>query len=159
MQEQGCAASWDRSASAEELAGETGMSLSVIRALGQANSSPKRLGQEAAEGQRVFDIADNSADTGQQMLEAARADAIARALDGLSPREAKVVRLYYSFDGEEQTLEEIGTLLGITRKRVRQLRNRALLKLRENAELAIEGSLATTQPALSHGRARQWRAA
>jgi RNA polymerase primary sigma factor len=34
-------------------------------------------------------------------------------------------------DGREHTLEEIGSLLGVTRERVRQLRDRALKRLRD----------------------------
>jgi RNA polymerase primary sigma factor len=43
-----------------------------------------------------------------------------------------VLRLYFGLDGgREHTLEEIGALLGVTRERVRQLRDRALKRLRE----------------------------
>jgi RNA polymerase primary sigma factor len=53
------------------------------------------------------------------------------ALRTLRPRDARVVRLYYGLQGEEShTLEEIGGLLGVTRERVRQLRDRALSELR-----------------------------
>jgi len=56
---------------------------------------------------------------------------VAQALQGLKPRDARVVRLYYGLQGEEEhTLEEIGQLLGVTRERVRQLRDRALRELR-----------------------------
>jgi RNA polymerase primary sigma factor len=56
---------------------------------------------------------------------------IAEALRTLRPRDARVVRLYFGLQGEEQhTLEEIGQLLGVTRERVRQLRDRALRELR-----------------------------
>ena len=56
---------------------------------------------------------------------------VAQALQGLKPRDARVVRLYYGLQGEqEHTLEEIGQLLGVTRERVRQLRDRALRELR-----------------------------
>jgi RNA polymerase primary sigma factor len=55
-----------------------------------------------------------------------------RALRLLRPRDARVVRLYYGLQGErEHTLEEIGHVLGITRERVRQLRDRALRELRQ----------------------------
>ncbi|MFQ5689051.1 MAG: RNA polymerase sigma factor RpoD/SigA [Gemmatimonadota bacterium] len=55
---------------------------------------------------------------------------IADALQSLRPRDARVVRLYYGLQGEqEHTLEEIGHLLGVTRERVRQLRDRALRDL------------------------------
>jgi RNA polymerase primary sigma factor len=56
---------------------------------------------------------------------------VAVALRDLRPRDARVVRLYYGLQGEqEHTLEQIGTLLGVTRERVRQLRDRALRDLR-----------------------------
>jgi len=43
--------------------------------------------------------------------------------------------LYYGLDdGEERTLEEIGSLLGVTRERIRQIRNRAFEKLRDSAQ-------------------------
>ena len=41
-----------------------------------------------------------------------------------------VIRLYFGLDGgQEHTLEEIGAMLGVTRERVRQLRDRALKRL------------------------------
>ena len=55
-----------------------------------------------------------------------------RALETLSPRDARVLRLYFGLEGgREHTLEEIGQILGVTRERVRQLRDRALKRLRE----------------------------
>ena len=56
---------------------------------------------------------------------------IDEALSHLRDREAKVLRLYFGFDGNEaMTLEEIGQELGVTRERVRQIKERALGKLR-----------------------------
>ncbi|NIP80825.1 MAG: sigma-70 family RNA polymerase sigma factor [Gemmatimonadetes bacterium] len=53
----------------------------------------------------------------------------------LTERERKILYLYYGLDdGEERTLEEIGSLLGVTRERIRQIRNRAFEKLRESAD-------------------------
>ena len=47
-------------------------------------------------------------------------------------RDARVLRLYFGLQGErEHTLEEIGNMLGVTRERIRQLRDRALRRLRE----------------------------
>jgi RNA polymerase primary sigma factor len=44
-----------------------------------------------------------------------------------------VLRLYYGLQGEsEHTLEQIGQILGVTRERVRQLRDRALLDIRRS---------------------------
>ncbi|MFV1986576.1 MAG: RNA polymerase sigma factor RpoD/SigA [Gemmatimonadota bacterium] len=60
---------------------------------------------------------------------------IADALRSLRPRDARVVRLYYGLQGEHShTLEEIGGLLGVTRERVRQLRDRALRELKEGEQ-------------------------
>jgi RNA polymerase primary sigma factor len=53
------------------------------------------------------------------------------ALSSLKEREAKILRLYFGLDGEEpMTLEQIGALLGITRERVRQIKEKALSRLR-----------------------------
>lgn len=53
----------------------------------------------------------------------------------LTERERKILVLYYGLDdGEEMTLEEIGTLLGVTRERIRQIRNRAFEKLRQSPD-------------------------
>lgn len=57
---------------------------------------------------------------------------VSHALATLSSRDAEIIRLSFGVDGgEEQTLEQIGTRFGITRERVRQLRDRALKRLRE----------------------------
>ena len=54
------------------------------------------------------------------------------ALASLPPRDAKVIRLYFGIDdGRARTLEEIGRMMGVTRERIRQLRDRALKQLRE----------------------------
>ena len=56
---------------------------------------------------------------------------IEEALGTLKEREARILRLYFGLDGQEaMTLEEIGSLLGITRERVRQIKEKALSRLR-----------------------------
>ncbi len=56
---------------------------------------------------------------------------IEEALGTLKDREAKVLRLYFGLDVQDpMTLEEIGSLLGITRERVRQIKEKALVRLR-----------------------------
>ena len=53
------------------------------------------------------------------------------ALSSLKEREAKILRLYFGLDDQEpMTLEEIGALMGITRERVRQIKQKALTRLR-----------------------------
>ncbi|MFC1525561.1 RNA polymerase sigma factor RpoD/SigA [Candidatus Latescibacterota bacterium] len=61
----------------------------------------------------------------------------------LDRRESLILRSYYGIgDSEPQTLEQIGAELSLTRERVRQLRNRALDKLRvEHAGQLVEWSL------------------
>ena len=56
--------------------------------------------------------------------------------DYLTPRERKILHLYYGLDegAEAMTLEKIGALMGVTRERIRQIRERAFEKLRESPE-------------------------
>ena len=52
-------------------------------------------------------------------------------LSGLDEREQRILRLYFGLNSKEAlTLEEIGSLLGVTRERVRQIKERALGRLR-----------------------------
>jgi RNA polymerase primary sigma factor len=64
-------------------------------------------------------------------FERALSDSIETVLGSLKDREAKILRLYFGLDNQEaMTLEEIGGLLGITRERVRQIKEKALARLR-----------------------------
>ena len=66
-----------------------------------------------------------------EAYEHALKDTIEEALATLKERESKILRLYFGLDDQEpMTLEEIGSLLGITRERVRQIKEKALLRLR-----------------------------
>jgi len=68
---------------------------------------------------------------------------VAIALQDLRPRDARVIRLYYGLQGEsEHTLEQIGQLLGVTRERVRQLRDRALSELKRGDSRNVLSSYA-----------------
>jgi RNA polymerase sigma factor (sigma-70 family) len=61
-------------------------------------------------------------------------EVIEEAISKYAPRDAKVVRLYFGLEGgRDHTLEEIGTMLGVTRERIRQLRDRMLDRLRDVA--------------------------
>jgi RNA polymerase primary sigma factor len=67
----------------------------------------------------------------EQIFEKALTESIEEALSYLKEREAKILRLYFGLDGSDpMTLEEIGSLLGITRERVRQIKEKALSRLR-----------------------------
>ena len=70
-------------------------------------------------------------------------ESIAVALQSIRPRDARVIRLYYGLQGESShTLEQIGQILGVTRERVRQLRDRALRELRDGESGSILASFA-----------------
>ena len=56
---------------------------------------------------------------------------IEKALDTLTPREAEVINLYFGLNGEKAlTLEEIGARFSLTRERVRQIKEKAIRRLR-----------------------------
>lgn len=59
---------------------------------------------------------------------------IRRVLKSLAPREEKIIKMYFGVDYERPyTLEEIGERLKLTRERVRQIKERALLRLRHQS--------------------------
>ena len=81
-------------------------------------------------------LLDHLADTDDRGSDAATIDHALQAhiqasFAVLEAREARVLRLYFGFDGgEPMTLEQIGALMGITRERVRQIKSKALERLR-----------------------------
>jgi RNA polymerase primary sigma factor len=120
----------------EEIAQAVGLSLDVVQALAALNTTEVRLDAPLdPEGDRSLIerfIVDDHADPEEQAMDRFLSDEIEHALRTLPPRDAKVLRLYFGLDGgREHTLEEIGGMLGVTRERVRQLRDRALKRLRE----------------------------
>ena len=85
------------------------------------------------EDNRLLDYLPDNGSTGpeDETFDRALGNTIEEALGTLKEREAKVLRLYFGLDGQDpMTLEEIGSLLGITRERVRQIKEKALLRLR-----------------------------
>lgn len=119
----------------EEVAGVLGLSVEIVQSLAALNTSDLRLDAPLdPEGDRsMIDrfVADGQ-DMEAEVMDRFLTDQINTALLTLQPRDARVLRLYFGLDGgREHTLEEIGGMLGITRERVRQLRDRALKRLRE----------------------------
>ncbi len=126
----------ERQPSPEEIAEATGLTVEVVQSLATLNSSDVRLDAPVeGEGERSLSdrfVADEQSDPDIQVMDQLLIEEIDRALRALPPRDAKVLRLYFGLnDGREHTLEEIGALLGVTRERVRQLRDRALKRLRD----------------------------
>ncbi len=67
----------------------------------------------------------------EHTFEKALTQSIDDALRSLKEREARIIKLYFGLDGSEpMTLEEIGAMMGITRERVRQIKETALSRLR-----------------------------
>lgn len=67
----------------------------------------------------------------EQTYEKALSQTVEDSLGSLKEREARILRLYFGLDGTDPlTLEEIGVVLGITRERVRQIKEKALSRLR-----------------------------
>jgi RNA polymerase primary sigma factor len=125
-----------REPTAEEIANATGLAVDVVQSLAALNTSDVRLDAPVdPEGERSLIerfIADEQGDVEAQVMDQFLSEEIEHALRTLPPRDAKVLRLYFGLDGgREHTLEEIGGMLGVTRERVRQLRDRALKRLRE----------------------------
>ena len=63
---------------------------------------------------------------------------ILRALETLTPREADVVKLYFGLgDAHPMTLEEIGETFDLTRERVRQIKEKAIRRLKHTSRSKI----------------------
>ena len=78
---------------------------------------------------------EESAGPDEQMFERALTEAVDESLATLKERESKILRLYFGLDGgEPMTLEDIGVLLGVTRERVRQIKEKAISRLRHQSQ-------------------------
>ena len=70
----------------------------------------------------------------EQTYERALSDDMEKALDTLSEREKHILALYFGLNGSEPlTLEEIGKRLGLTRERIRQIKEKAIVRLRHSS--------------------------
>lgn len=91
--------------------------------------APIAPGEDSSLLERIADV--DSLTPDEQTFEKALTEAIGESLASLKERESKILRLYFGLDNQEpMTLEEIGAVLGITRERVRQIKEKALSKLR-----------------------------
>ena len=137
-----------RSPTDEEIADEMAEPVDTIRALRRVAASELSLDAPLDRGDRDSAsfgerFAGSESDEIEEEVEAqARREFLEKMFEKyLTERERKILYLYYGLDeGEERTLEEIGSLLGVTRERIRQIRNRAFEKLRESPDgAALEG--------------------
>ena len=127
----------NREPSMEEIAKDSGFTLERTHELFDMIEDPVSLETPVGDGESsvadmIEDITSESPDTATNAQ--ARSVELAEALDQLNPRMKHVVLRRFGLDGEPpQTLEDVGTDLGITRERVRQLETRALRELRNVA--------------------------
>jgi RNA polymerase primary sigma factor len=120
----------------EELIEATGLTRDAVRALSALHIESLRLDHPVREAddrgrmERFVPLTQEGTDS--TALAKSRTEDLEAALAALPSRDAKVIRLYFGLDdGKGRTLEEIGQMMGVTRERIRQLRDRALRQLRE----------------------------
>ena len=120
---------------AEELAVEPG-DMDLLLRLAQRPVSLETPCDDS-EPDRCFGdlIPDDTMPSSEELLsEEELKEEIKRAMHALTEGEGRVLRMYYGLDGHEpMTLEEIGSYVGRTRERVRQIKEKALQKLRHPA--------------------------
>lgn len=126
---------FEREPSASELAEELDMSLYEVSDTLKISGRHLSMDAPFAQGEdnRLLDVIEDtrqpSPDHG--LMEQSLRDEIRRALATLSEREAQVIKLYFGLDSEHSlTLEEIGEKFNLTRERVRQIKEKAIRRLR-----------------------------
>jgi RNA polymerase primary sigma factor len=122
----------------EEIAEELDLSEEEIKhtlAMAQTHLSLDAPLVPGEDGQLLDYVSDQfSPGPDEELYTEALQRSIEDALSTLSEREAKVLRLYFGLgDTEPLTLEQIGERFGITRERVRQIKERALSRLRHQS--------------------------
>ena len=78
---------------------------------------------------------DDSPSADRQLVEESLRSEINSALKILSERERNVIEAYFGINQHEMTLEEIGIKYGLTRERVRQIKEKAIRRLREGRKI------------------------
>jgi RNA polymerase primary sigma factor len=124
----------NREPTIEELAKEAALPENKVRDLLELVEDPVSLDTPVGDGDSFFGdlIEDVHSDQPEaQTAKHLRHSELANALSGLNPRMRHVLALRFGLDGNSpKTLEEVGSELGVTRERVRQLESRALRELR-----------------------------
>ena len=132
---------FQRRPSAEELAELLDTDLDRIK--DSLNAGGKKVSVDAPfqddETNSMIDVMtdDSAPGTDNSMERESLATDIDTALQVLSERERLVVKMLFGIGRTEMTAEEVATNLGLTRERVRQIKERALRRLREEANMSI----------------------
>lgn len=93
------------------------------------------FGNDQEENSLVDYLADDGLESpDEQTYMNALSDDMQKALDTLTDREREILSFYFGLEGEEPlTLEEIGKRMNLTRERIRQIKEKAILRLRHSS--------------------------
>ncbi len=128
---------YERVPSAAELAESLEMTVSEVADTLKISGRHLSMDAPFAQGEdnRLLDVLENEEipDPDNELMGESLKVEIERALSKLTKREAEVIRLYFGIGREHSlTLEEIGERFDLTRERVRQIKEKALRKLRHH---------------------------
>ncbi|MDG1811660.1 MAG: sigma-70 family RNA polymerase sigma factor [Polaribacter sp.] len=132
----------ERPPSAEEIAKKLDMTVNDVKE--SMKNSGRHVSMDAplieGEDSNLYDVLNSgeSPNPDRSLLHESLRVEISRALETLTPREADVVKLYFGL-GEHQpmTLEEIGETFDLTRERVRQIKEKAIRRLKHTSRSKI----------------------
>jgi RNA polymerase primary sigma factor len=125
-----------REPSVHELAKELKTPVSKINQILKAAQEPISLEASIADNKDAvlnkFIEDKNAISPDEDVIKHSLRDVTSSALQTLSPREQEIVRMRYGLNesGKEYTLQEVGEIFQVTRERIRQIEEKALLKLR-----------------------------
>jgi len=129
---------FQREPTPEEIAESMGLSTSDVKQiLGILGKTAISLDNTFSDDDdtRISDVivATDSPSPDKELIETSLKIEIERTLKTLSRREADVIRYYYGINAEMLNLEEIGERLGLTRERVRQIKEKAIRRLKHTS--------------------------
>ncbi len=128
-----------RAPEVDEIAKKLKLSQEEVRDTMQIANSHLSLdasfGNDQEENSLVDYLADDDLESpDEQTYMNALSDDMQKALDTLTDREREILSLYFGLEGEEPlTLEEIGKRMNLTRERIRQIKEKAILRLRHSS--------------------------
>ncbi|MEZ4811645.1 MAG: sigma-70 family RNA polymerase sigma factor [Allomuricauda sp.] len=132
----------ERVPSAEEIAKELDMTVEDVKQ--SLKNSGRHVSMDAplidGEDSNLYDVlrSGESPNPDKDLLHESLRTEIERALETLTPREADVIRLYFGLAGQHSmTLEEIGETFDLTRERVRQIKEKAIRRLKHTSRSKI----------------------
>jgi RNA polymerase primary sigma factor len=132
----------ERAPSAEEIAKELDMTVNDVKE--SMKNSGRHLSMDAplveGEDSNLYDVlrSSESPNPDRALIAESLRTEIERALETITPREADVVRLYFGLgDQHPMTLEEIGETFDLTRERVRQIKEKAIRRLKHTSRSKI----------------------